>query len=111
MRYTLPGTHPTAGYSAPTPVTDGKEVFVAFGNGLVACYDLEGNRKWLKLIEHSKLSFAHSGSPILAGDKLVIQFEDLVALDPKTGNESGASRSRPAGERRWQPGSEVSLSS
>jgi outer membrane protein assembly factor BamB len=86
-RYTQPPTHPTAGYSAPTPVTNGKEVFVAYGNGLVACYDLEGNRKWLKLIEHTNLAFAHSGSPILVGDKLVIQFTDLVALDPKTGNE------------------------
>ena len=85
VRYTQPGTHPTAGYSAPTPVTDGKEVFVAFGNGLVACYDLDGNRKWLKLIEHSNAAFAHSGSPILAGDKLVIHFTDLVALDPEDG--------------------------
>ena len=64
-----PGTHPTAGYSAPTPVTDGKEVFVAYGNGLVACYDLDGNRKWLKLIEHTNLAFAHSGSPVLVGDR------------------------------------------
>jgi outer membrane protein assembly factor BamB len=85
--YTQPGTHPTAGYSAPTPVTDGKEVFVAFGNGLMACYDVEGNRKWLKLIEHSNASYAHSNSPILVAGKLLIHFTDLVALDPKTGNE------------------------
>lgn len=88
VRYTQPGTHPAAGYSAPTPVTNGKEVFVAFGNGLVACFDLEGNRKWLKLIEHTNLAFAHSSSPILVGDKLVIHFTDLIALDPKTGNEA-----------------------
>jgi outer membrane protein assembly factor BamB len=86
--YSQPGNHPAAGYSAPTPVTDGKEVFVAFGNGLVACYDLDGNRKWLKLIEHSNASFAHSGSPVLAGDKVLIHFTDLVALDRKTGSES-----------------------
>ncbi len=87
LRYVQPNTHPTAGYSAPTPVTDGKEVFVAYGNGLVACYDLAGNRKWLKLIEHSNLTFAHSGSPVLAGGNLLIHFTDLVALDPKTGSE------------------------
>jgi outer membrane protein assembly factor BamB len=87
VRYTQPDVHPTAGYSAPTPVTDGKEVFVAYGNGLVACYDLDGNRKWLKLIEHSNLTFAHSGSPVLAGGRLLIHFTDLVALDPKTGDE------------------------
>jgi outer membrane protein assembly factor BamB len=87
VRYTQPATHPTAGYSAATPVTDGKEVFVAFGNGLVACFDLDGNRKWLKLVEHSNASFAHSGSPILVAGKLVVHFTDLVTLDPKTGDE------------------------
>jgi outer membrane protein assembly factor BamB len=86
--YTQPGTHPTAGYSAPTPVTNGTEVYVAFGNGLVACYDLDGNRKWLKLIEHSNAPYAHSGSPVLAGDKVLIHFTDLVALEAKTGMES-----------------------
>jgi outer membrane protein assembly factor BamB len=86
--YTQPVTHPTAGYSAPTPVTNGKEVYVAFGNGLVACFDLDGERKWLKLIEHSNAPYAHSGSPVLAGDKLLIHFTDLVALETKSGAES-----------------------
>jgi outer membrane protein assembly factor BamB len=63
-------------------------VYVAFGNGLVARFDLDGNRKWLKLIEHSNLPFTHSGSPVLAVGKLLIHFTDLVALDPKTGSES-----------------------
>src|SRR5262249_41882457 len=76
-RYTMPRTLPTAGSSAPTPVTDGKEIFVVFGDGLVACYDLDGNRKWLKLIEHSNLTFAHSASPILAGGRLIVHFTDL----------------------------------
>jgi outer membrane protein assembly factor BamB len=87
VRYTQPGTDGTAGYTAATPVTDGKEIFVVYGNGLTACYDLEGNRKWLKLIEHSNASFAHSGSPILVAGKLLIHYTDLVALDPKTGEE------------------------
>jgi outer membrane protein assembly factor BamB len=87
VRYTQPGTHSYAGYSAATPVTNGKEVFVVYGNGLVACYDLDGKRKWLKLIEHSNASFAHSGSPVLVGDKVLVHFTDLVALDTKTGKE------------------------
>ena len=88
VRYTQPQTHSVAGYSAATPVTDGKQVFVVYGNGLVACYDLEGDRKWLKLVEHSNASFAHSGSPIHVADKLVVHFTDLVALDPKSGDEA-----------------------
>jgi outer membrane protein assembly factor BamB len=87
VRYTVPPTHSYAGYSTPTPVTNGREVFVAFGNGLVAGFDLDGHRKWLKLIEHSNAAYAHGGSPILVGDRLLIHFTDLVALDTKTGDE------------------------
>src|SRR5438552_1952047 len=42
----------------------------------------------MKLIEHSNAAYARSGSPILAGDKLLIHFTDLVALDAKTGSEA-----------------------
>ena len=31
----------------PTPVTDGKHIWVKYSFGVVACYDLDGNRKWL----------------------------------------------------------------
>lgn len=86
-RYTERGKQSTAGYSTPTPVTNGKEVFVAFGNGLVACFDLEGNRKWLRLIEQSTAPFAHASSPILAGDRVLVHFADLVALSAKDGSE------------------------
>src|SRR5262249_15013855 len=37
--------------------------------------------------EHSNAAYAHSGSPILVDGKLLIHFTDLVALDPKTGEE------------------------
>jgi len=86
--YTQPNIHTTAGCSAATPVTDGKNIWVVYGNGLTACYDLDGNRQWLRLIEHSNASFAHSGSPVLAGGNLIVHYTDLVGLDPKTGAES-----------------------
>jgi outer membrane protein assembly factor BamB len=95
LRYTQPPQHSIAGYSAPTPVTDGRKVFVAYGNGLVAGYDLEGNRLWLKLVEHTTLTFAHSASPVLAGGLLVVHFTDLVALDPGTGSEVWRLKSPP----------------
>ena len=37
-----PSTHGTNGYSSPTPVSDGQNVFVLFGTGVAACYDLDG---------------------------------------------------------------------
>lgn len=82
------GFHPTGGYSSPTPVTDGKRVYVIFGNGLVACYDLEGNRQWLKLIEHPTAAYGHGSSPVLVNDKLLVHFSDLVGLNTHDGSEA-----------------------
>jgi outer membrane protein assembly factor BamB len=88
MRATEPGQHGTAGYSPGTPVSNGKQVFVAYGNGLVACHDLDGTRRWLTLMEHSSAAFGHGSSPMLAGDKVIVHYADLVALNIKDGSES-----------------------
>ena len=82
------GFHPTGGYTSATPVTDGARVYVIFGNGLAACYDLEGNRQWLKLIEHPTAAYGHGSSPLLVGDKLLVHFADLVALNTRDGSEA-----------------------
>lgn len=34
-----------AGNTAPTPISDGQFVCVAFGSGIVACYDMQGVRQ------------------------------------------------------------------
>lgn len=86
-RYSKPYMHPTGGISMCTPVCDGMRVYVGFGNGLVACYDLEGNRQWLRLIEHSTAGYGHASSPVLVGNKLLVHYADLVALDVKDGSE------------------------
>lgn len=80
--------HPTGGYSSATPVTDGKRLYVLYGNGLVACYDLAGNRQWLKLIDQPTAAYGHGSSPLLVGDKLLVHFTDLVALNTADGSEA-----------------------
>lgn len=82
------GYHPTGGYSSPTPVTDGKHVYVMYGNGLAAAYDLDGKRLWLKLVEHPTVTYGHGASPVLVKDKLLVHFSDLVALNTKDGSEA-----------------------
>ncbi len=81
------GFNGTGGYSSPTPVTDGKRIYVMFGNGLAACYDLDGKRLWLKLIEHPTVAYGHGTSPVLVKDKLLVHFSDLVALNTADGSE------------------------
>lgn len=82
------GFHPTGGYSSPTPTTDGKHVYVIYGNGLAACYDLDGNRLWLRLVEQPTAEYGHGASPVLVKDKLLVHFSDLVALNTRDGSEA-----------------------
>ena len=84
-KWRVPGTHPTNGYSSDTPVCDGKFVYVCFGTGVVACYALDGTRQWIRLIEKPTHGWGHSGSPVLMGDTLVVQFINMFGLDAKTG--------------------------
>jgi outer membrane protein assembly factor BamB len=100
-RYKEPGKttgayHPVGGYTSATPVTDGKRVYVIYGNGLAAGYDLDGNRLWLKLIEHSTAAYGHGASPVLVKDKLIVHFADLVALDTKDGSEVWRTKINPS---------------
>ena len=61
------------GFSMPTPVTDGVHVWVVFGHGIVACYDLDGNRKWAGYFQTAWEDHWNglSQSPCLCGDVLV----------------------------------------
>ena len=99
---------PWTGFSFGTPVTDGKRVWVKFGTGVVACYDLDGNRKWMVHKPLVQSSGSECTSPILVDGPgmdgkrlLVVQLLHkqahviwmlidkvyLVALDADTGKE------------------------
>lgn len=76
----------SCGYATPTPTTDGKLIYAFFGTGIVACYDVEGNRKWIVFLEMEANSpYGRSASPVLVGDKLVIPISAMMALDAATG--------------------------
>jgi len=76
-----------AGNAASTPVSDGQSVYAAFGTGIVAAYDMNGERQWIRFVEASRLGFGHASSPVLVDGKLIVHFEDLVALDATSGEE------------------------
>jgi outer membrane protein assembly factor BamB len=78
-----------AGESAPTPVSDGQNVYALYGTGVLACFDLAGNRKWTTVVvlpcypEHG-----YYASPCLIGGKVIVKSPKhlgAVALDCKTG--------------------------
>lgn len=74
------------GNTTPCPVSDGKNVYAVFANGIAVCYDLDGNRKWIQYIaEPSTTEHGRSGSPVLAGDKLIMGLGMLTALETTGG--------------------------
>jgi outer membrane protein assembly factor BamB len=113
-----PPTFPAIGYTSPTPVSDGQRVYIAFGSGMVAAFELDGRMAWHTRLDPPKRQHGHGASPVLAGGKLMVHFQDLVALDPATGAESWQARAEaswgtpvvartPAGELLVTPGGDV----
>src|SRR5882724_7209545 len=66
-------SHDPAGPSpaSPTPVTDGKFIYVFFGAVGVIAYDLDGIEQWRYAL--AKPDVAAGSSPILVNDKLIIR--------------------------------------
>ncbi|MSU47767.1 MAG: hypothetical protein EXS37_01495 [Opitutus sp.] len=73
--------------TSPSPVTDGKHVWVVSGNAIVACYDFAGNQKWTFDIQKNfgkmGIQFGYGSSPLLVDGKLVFQMlQGLFTDDP-----------------------------
>jgi len=89
--YVLPKTSDDTGYSTPTPTSNGKRVYIAFGTGVVTCYDLEGRRQWARRLQTQPTQYSEPRlygvpeSPLLAGNLLLVHFLKLTALAPTTG--------------------------
>ncbi len=89
------GHHRDHGFASASPATDGKLVFAYFGSRGLYCYDLDGNLKWSKDFGdmQTRNSFGEGASPVLHGDKVVINWDDetdndfITALDARTGKE------------------------
>jgi outer membrane protein assembly factor BamB len=74
------------GDATPAPVSDGKSVWVFIGTGIVACYDLDGTRRWSNWYDMSETTgYGRTASPVLVGGRLLVHFGPLVCLDAATG--------------------------
>ena len=96
--------------ASPSPVTDGKRVFVIFGTGDLAAYDFSGKQLWARNLGKEYGRFAnmwlYGSSPLLFEGKLYVQVLErnpppadytaaiddkperesyLLCVDPKTG--------------------------
>ncbi len=96
----------TNSHASPTPVCDGKRVYVYFGSfGLIA-YDVDGSEVWKKPLAVPKMQHGSASSPILADGLVVINCDQkkkdpyLLAVDQSTGEQVWKIK-RPVREKMW----------
>lgn len=105
------GTAPTdlfapGGMAVPTPVTDGKRLYVLFGTGDLFSLDFDGRPTWIRSLAQEYGPFRNrwgmGTSPILVGNLLIVQVDHwsqsyLLGVDPATG------------ENRWKSDRDASV--
>lgn len=86
--------HPKSSYAAETPVTDGKYLYVLFGDLGLYCYDLDGTPRWSHSIEPKKtfLDYGAAASPVVHDGQVFVVYDNaeeswLAAFDAETGEQ------------------------
>lgn len=88
----LPKTDAEAGLAVSTAVTNGKVVCAIFSNGNLVCFDLDGNKKWMKNIGVPESSYGYTSSLLIYKDLLLVQFDSntkisLLGIDLGSGDQ------------------------
>lgn len=74
-RFKMPTSYhaPAYGFTTAAPVSDGSRVYVYFGHGIVAAYDLAGKLLWCRtVLDMGNVADYNNSSPLLVGDKLIL---------------------------------------
>ncbi len=98
------GRQDGANSASPSPSTDGQHVWAMMGNGMLACYTVDGELEWKKDLQKEygefDIQFGMSSTPILDHGNLYLALMhgdmrskkktsvgQVIALDAKSGNE------------------------
>ena len=89
--------------ASPSPVTDGKHIWVMTGTGTLTCFDFKGNQLWRRDIQKDYgrfgLNHGYASSPKLFGDRLYIQvLHGMTTDDPSY----VFAVDRASGKTRWK---------
>ncbi|MFB3105414.1 MAG: PQQ-binding-like beta-propeller repeat protein, partial [Pseudomonadales bacterium] len=84
--------HPKSTYASETPTTDGKRLYVLFGDVGMYCYDFDGQQLWTHPIEAKKTFFDYgpAASPVVQGENVIMVYDNqeasyIASLDGATG--------------------------
>ena len=86
--------HPKSSYASETPVTDGKMLYVLFGDLGLYALDFDGNVVWEKTIEAKKsfLGYGAAASPVIHEDQVIMVYDNMeesyiVSFNKVTGKQ------------------------
>jgi outer membrane protein assembly factor BamB len=84
--------HGKNSHASPTPLTDGRRLYVHFGHQGTAALDLAGNVLWRNTSHSYQPVHGNGGSPILVDEALIFSCDGgdkrfIVALDRATGKD------------------------
>ncbi len=84
--------HPKSTYASETPTTDGRRLYVLFGDVGLYCYDLEGKPLWSHEIDAKKTFFDYgaAASPIVHKRQVIMVYDNqeqsyIASFDAETG--------------------------
>jgi outer membrane protein assembly factor BamB len=84
--------HRKSTYACETPTTDGKRLYVLFGDLGLYCYDFDGNPLWKHAIEPKKtlVNYGAAASPVVLGEQVIMVYDNeeasyIAAIDGATG--------------------------
>ena len=92
------------GYAAPTMATDGRRVFAMFAEGDLAAFDVSGQPLWTRNLGVPKNVYGHASSLALAGELLIVQFDQG---SKKEGKSKLLALHVQSGETVWETAREV----
>jgi outer membrane protein assembly factor BamB len=98
--------HEKNSHASPTPLTDGKRIYVHFGHQGTAALDLDGKVIWRSTEHKYNPVHGNGGSPILAGDKLVYSCDGgdkqfVVALNTSDGKTAWKTPRKTTGVKKF----------
>lgn len=86
--------HPKSTYASETPTTDGKRLYVLFGDLGLYCYDFDGKPLWSREIDPKKTLFDYgaAASPVVHDGRVIVVYDNfddswIAAFDAETGRE------------------------
>jgi outer membrane protein assembly factor BamB len=88
---------PGGGYACPTPATDGRLVFCAFGSAVMAALDFEGRIVWRKEIVPYSFDVTLGSSPVVFGDTVI-----LVCAMAKPSDSRVLALEKQTGKVKWE---------